>query len=283
MADVSESYGLALAANAEVLQKMYDWVTKQETAEIRKAEARAEAAAKAAFAKEIVAAVKSELGLTKAIGNVTGESPQGLDVTESEKESVAGQTKWPMGNNTPGEDQEKPASPRTATKDVQKVIQASGDGRDVNDEEGKAGGAFAKNFGAGAPPPQDDGAEEYPHKEDEYDGDDVDSLKAQVKSLTEMVKSLVDVQKSDDFIKKSVAAQMRKIGVKEADELKSSRVRSLGWDDSDSWIKKSQNAKTEDELLDAFSGASYEELAKLEIENGKFSPTSGLAAMFANR
>jgi hypothetical protein len=280
MADSKTDQGvaLALAAVAEYLQKADARESSMVKAQMIKKQQAAEAVAKQAFISEIKAAILPEI--KKAIGNVTGESKQGMEADESEKESVAGKTKWPMSGNTPGEDQEKPADPRTATKDVQKVIQASQDGREENEEEGKAGGAFAKeDF-------EEEGSEDYPHKEDEFDGDEkeeVKMLRKQIKSLQKAVSTLSGSGNYQADVKKAVQAELSKVGFKESNELSRGRVFSLGVDENDGWIAKSQKANTADDYLDALAGASYGELARLEIENGKFNTNSALGNLFGGK
>ena len=239
---------LALQAQTDVLTKMNERNERLEKAEKEEEDEAIEKAARAEFTKGIVNDV------LKAIGDVTGESPQGMDVDGASKEDVSGDTKWPLNDNDSGPtDKEQPTDVRSGTDEVGKVIQASADGRDVNEEEGEASGKFSKEE-----------SEEYPHEEDDYDGDEVKALAKRVATLTKAVTNLAAGGTGID-LQKAVERGMEKVGYKKADALQVGKVRLLG-DDGSSFLSKSAGEATPEDLKDL----SYSDIAQMEIASGKY-------------
>lgn len=242
---------LAIQATTAELQKMNARNERLEKEEKEEEDEALEKAARAEFTKGIVNDV------LKAIGDVTGESPQGMDVDGASKEDVSGNTKWPLNDNDSGPtDKEQPTGIRSGTDEVGKVIQASEDGRDVNDEEGAASGEAA-NFSK-------EESEEYPHEEDDYDGDEVKALRKQVETLTKAVTNLAAGGVGVD-LQKAVEQGMEKVGYKKADALQVGKVRLLG-DDGNHFLSKSKGEATPEDI----AKLSYTDIAQMEIASGKY-------------
>ena len=253
MADVTERIekqiegtNLALAAVAEVLQKMDLRLSKEEDDAMAQANEEAEEAAKAEIVKSIANEVLS----------VLKEEMAGLDVSgEDRKARTTG------GSPQNADDSESGVEAPVAIEEQQNTIQASlqkEDDDDEDDEEIESGGMAYKQ--------EDDEEEEA--DEDEEDGEDDDEIMAMRKQIATLTKRLestqVDMKKS---ISSEAESRLRKMGFREENGLKAPEISGgLGVDDTP--IVKASNA--DGDVATQLSELSYKQLRDLQhkIESG---------------
>ena len=266
MADVNERIekqmegtNLALAAVAEVLQKMDARFSVDEEALIRKAEAKEAANERLTLVKEIASEV---VGFLKA--------DQGMDVDGLKTRSAA------KVNGT-GDDNEKPANVKSNIADQQATIQAmrKQDEDIVDEEEPKKGGYMKavdedddeekiENGMDDEKDPDDDlekeGAEEYPVEEEEPDPED-DEIQAMAKELRNIKKQMraqkVSMEKT---IQTEAESRLRKMGFREENSLQRPQI--LGVDGSTPIVKKDNGVETVDQLMNL----SYKQLRDLQAQ-----------------
>lgn len=254
MADISEKIekqmegtNLALAAVAEVLQKMDGRLAKEEQA-VQAAEAQnANAAARADLVKSIA---KEVIGLIKE------GSEAGLDVDGGERKAKA-----TGGTPQNADDSEAAVTPTTKIEDQQNTIQAMRkQDEDEEEEEMEKEGTDEADEEAADEPVAEKGMDE----DDEED--ESDEMKSMAKQLAKLSKEL-EATKSN--MQKAVTAEsesrLRKMGFREETGLQAPKiVKGLGIDDTPI-IQKSGGDPAEQ-----LASLSYSELRRLQhqIETG---------------
>ena len=263
MADVTERIekqiegtNLALAAVAEVLQKMDLRLSKEESDAIAQANEEAHEVAKADLVKSIANEVLS----------VLKEEMAGLDVSgEDRKARTTG------GSPQNADDSESGVEAPVAIEDQQNTIQASlkKEDDDEDDEEIESGGMAYKQEDD-EEEEADDGAADVPIEadEEEEDGEDDDEIMAMRKQIATLTKRLestqVDMKKS---ISSEAESRLRKMGFREENGLKAPEISGgLGVDDTP--IVKASNA--DGDVATQLSELSYKQLRDLQhkIETG---------------
>ena len=178
-----EGTNLALAAVAEVLQKMDARLSKEDADAIANANANSQAAAKADLVKSIA----------KEVISVLKEADSGLDVSGGERKAKA-----TGGTPQNSDDSESSANPTTKIEDQQNTIQASRlKKEDDEEEEEELEEELEKKKGMGYKDEEatDDEAADYPVTEEkgeddeEDEEDDVDEMKSMRKQLAVMKKA----------------------------------------------------------------------------------------------
>ena len=266
MADVTERIekqmegtNLALAAVAEVLQKMDARLSKEDADAIANANANSQAAAKADLVKSIA----------KEVISVLKEADSGLDVSGGERKAKA-----TGGTPQNSDDSESSANPTTKIEDQQNTIQASRlKKEDDEEEEEELEEELEKKKGMGYKDEEatDDEAADYPVTEEkgeddeEDEEDDVDEMKSMRKQLAVMKKELAatkgEMQKS---ITTEAESRLRKMGFREETGLKAPKLAGLGVDNTP--LVKASNGDVTGQLADL----SYKQLRDLQhkIESG---------------
>jgi len=260
MADVTERIekqmegtNLALAAVAEVLQKMDARLSKEDADAIAHANANSQAAAKADLVKSIA----------KEVISVLKEADSGLDVSGGERKAKA-----TGGTPQNSDDSESAANPTTKIEDQQNTIQASRlkkeDGEEDEEEEEEKGMGYKDEEAA------DDEAADFPETEEKGEDDeedDVDEMKSMRKQLAAMKKELAatkgDMQKS---ITTEAESRLRKMGFREENGLKAPQLtHGLGVDNTP-LVKSNDGTDVAGQLADL----SYKQLRDLQhkIESG---------------
>ena len=237
MADVTERIekqmegtNLALAAVAEVLQKMDTRLAKEEFSAIEKAQAEAGEAAKADLVKSIASEVLS----------VLKDEMAGLDVSGDSRPADS------VGTAADADDSSEDADITTDIEEQQNTIQASlkKEGDDEDDEEKEKGGMAYKDD-------EDDEAANIP-EEDGEDKEESDEMKSMKKQISALEKALTD---SNDLAEE----RLRKMGFTELTSLKAPKVsEGLGVDTTP--LVKSDNGDVADQL----TSLSYKELRDLQ-------------------
>ena len=227
-----EGNQLALAAVAEVLQKMDSRLLKEEEDEEEKEMEKAAEAEQDALVKSVTNSVIAAL-----------KADQGMDV-DGEKTRSASQ--GPSGQA----DEEKPANPSTKIEDQQATIQAmqKAEGEDDDEEDAeKAGGGMAK-------------AEE--------DDDEKDEMAAMKKELDALKKQLGDAEANiEKAVQEESENRLRKMGFREETSLQAPKItHPLGTDGTTPIVKGDNPENTVDQL----TSLSYKELRDLQnkIEQG---------------
>ena len=266
MADVNERIekqmegtNLALAAVAEVLQKMDARFSVDEEAQIRKAEAKEAANERLTLVKEIASEV---VGFLKA--------DQGMDVDGLKTRSAA------KVKGT-GDDNEKPANVKSNIADQQATIQAMRkQDEDIDDDEEtpKKGGYMKavdddeeEKIENGMDDKDEEetdldkeGAEEYPVEEEEPDPED-DEIQAMAKELRNLKKQM-RLQKAsmEKAVQTEAESRLRKMGFREENSLQRPQI--LGVDGSTPIVKESNGVETVDQLMNL----SYKQLRDLQAQ-----------------
>ena len=234
-----EGTNLALAAVAEVLQKMDARFLKEEEDEEEKEIEKVAEAEKESLVKTVIAALKAD---------------QGMDVdgvkTRSASQGPSGQA-----------DEEKPASPTTKIEDQQATIQAMKKAEDDEEEEEK--------FEEKAEDSKEEEEEEDAEKaggmaKAEEDDDEDDEMAAMKKELDELKKQIGDAEAN---IEKAVQAEsenrLRKMGFREETSLVAPKLtHPLGTDGTTPIVKGNNPADTVDQLV----SLSYKELRELQTK-----------------
>jgi hypothetical protein len=250
-----EGTNLALAAVAEVLQKMDARFSNDEEAEIRKEEETTAASERTALVKEIASEV---FGILKQ---------GGLDV-DGTKVRSAGK----IGKPSSADDSEKPASISSNIADQQATIQAMKKQKEEEEEEEEEEELTPKGGYMKTDAPEDDdeeevekeGADEYPAKEDEPEGEE-DEMKSMRKELKALKKQIRNVDASmEKAISKEAESRLRKMGFREENGLqRPQRVETpLGVDGSTPLVKTGSSTDTVEQL----TGMSYKQLRDLQAQ-----------------
>ena len=254
MADISEKIEkqmegthLALAAVAEVLQKMDGRLAKEEQAVAAAEAENANAAARADLVKSIA---KEVIGLIKE------GSEAGLDVDGGERKAKA-----TGGTPQNADDSESAVTPTTKIEDQQNTIQAmkKEDGEDEEEEIEKEGDEEEADEEAADVPVEEKGM-------DEDDEDESDEMKSMAKQIAKLQKEL---EATKGNMQKAVTAEaesrLRKMGFREETGLQAPKVvKGLGLDDTP--IIQKGEGDTAGQLAEL----SYSELRRLQhqIETG---------------
>tara|TARA_Y100000004_G_scaffold137992_1_gene156443 strand:+ start:25512 stop:26360 length:849 start_codon:yes stop_codon:yes gene_type:complete len=267
MADISERIekqmegtNLALAAVAEVLQKMDGRLAKEEQDAIAEAEANANAAARADLVKSIANEVLSNL---KKEG-----SEQGLDVDGKERKAKAS-----GGTPQNADDSENAVTPTTKIEEQQNTIQASvlkadeddekediDKGHNGHDDDDTEKGGMAYKDDEADEEAADDPIEEKGMDEDDDESDEMKSMKKQIAALEKALSGTkADMQKA---VTAEAESRLRKMGFREETGLQAPKLtKGLGVDDTPV-IQKSQGADTAEQL----ASLSYSELRRMQTQ-----------------
>ena len=266
MADVTERIekqiegtNLALAAVAEVLQKMDSRLSKEEESLAQNAYASQQANAKAdlvkSIAKEVLAVMKDTEG-------------KGMPVSGSERKA-----KTTGGTPQNADDSESGAAIGSKTEDAQNTIQAMRKryGEDEEEEEedfpDKAykGGMARKNEEEDE---ADDEAADFPVDEKDENGEEEDDedgpqMKAMRKQIAAMKKQLEATEAGmQKAIQTEAENRLRKMGFREEIGLKAPQLTNgLGVDGSTPLVKAAQG-----DTVEQLASLSYSELRKLQTQ-----------------
>ena len=253
-----EGTNLALAAVAEVLQKMDGRLAKEEADKEEEEMEKAEALAKAELVKSIAAEVKAVLKAEE------GDSYAGSDASGDERKAA------PTGG-TPqsADDSESDAGIDAKIEEQQNTIQAMKKADDDDDEMEKGAHDDEDKEEKGMYKDDDDEAADEPVDEKGMDDDDdSDDMKAMKKQLETLKKQLAETEAN---IQKSVQAEsearLRKMGFREETGLQAPKVvNSFGIDDTTPIQKSTATADTAGQLAEL----SYSELRRMQhqIEQG---------------
>ena len=254
-----EGNQLALAAVAEVLQKMDARLLKEEEDEEEKEMEKAAEAEQDALVKSVTTSVIAAL-----------KADQGMDVdgdkTRSASQGPAGQA-----------DEEKPANPTTKIEDQQATIQAMQKADDEEDDE-DAEKANMK-MKAEDDKEEDDDAEKADMAkakamgDDDDDDDDMekaedDTITAMRKELDALKKQLGDAESNiEKAVQEESESRLRKMGFREETSLQAPKLtHPLGTDGTTPIVKGDNPENTVDQL----ASLSYKELRDLQskIEMG---------------
>ena len=248
-----EGTNLALAAVAEVLQKMDARFSNDEEAEIRKEEDAAALSERTALVKDIASEV---VGILKQ---------GGMDVDGSKVRSAA-----KTGKGASADDSEKPANISSNIADQQATIQAMKKQEDEEEEEDDTvKGGYMKTHVAKQDEEDDEedvekeGADEYPAEEEEPDEEDVEE-KSMRKELMALKKQLKSVNSNmEKAITKEAESRLRKMGFREENGLqRPQRIETpLGVDGSTPLVKNSSV-----DTVDQLTGMSYKQLRDLQAQ-----------------
>ena len=244
MADVTERIekqmegtNLALAAVAEVLQKMDSRLAKEEAEFLAKEQADASEAAKADLVKSIATEVLS----------VLKEEMAGLDVSGDTRAAEAVDS----GN---ADDSSQDADITTDIEEQQNTIQASIKKEEEDEDNEEKGGMAYKQE-----EDEDDEAADVPEeKEMDEDEDDSDEMKSMKKQIANLEKALADS-------KAESSERLRKMGFREETSLKAPQIaqqpfEGLGVDTTP--LVKSDNGDVADQLAEL----SYKQLRDLQVK-----------------
>ena len=253
-----EGTKLALAAVAEVLQKMDGRLAKEEADKEEEEIEKAEALAKAELVKSIAAEVQAVLKASE------GDSYAGSDASGDERKAD------PTGG-TPqsADDSESDAGIDAKIEEQQNTIQAMKKADDDDDEMEKGAHDDEDKEEKGMYKDDDDEAADEPVDEKGMDDDDdSDDMKAMKKQLETLKKQLAETEAN---IQKSVQAEsearLRKMGFREETGLQAPKVvNSFGIDDTTPIQKSTATADTAGQLAEL----SYSELRRMQhqIEQG---------------
>ena len=267
MADISEKLekqmegtNLALAAVAEVLQKMDIRLAKEE----EEAEAEENEKEMAKAQSELVKSVATEVVAMLKAGE--GDSYAGADVSGDDRKA-----KPTGGTPQKADDSESAAGISSKIEDQQNTIQAAYHGDDEDDkekgmhkehgddEDEKEKGMYKED--------DDDDASDEPVEEKGMDDDDDEDMEKMQKQIESLKKQLADSEASmQKAVQNESEARLRKMGFREETGLQAPKtVNSLGVDDSTP-IQKSAVADTPAQLAEL----SYSELRRMQhqIETG---------------
>ena len=262
MADISERIekqmegtNLALAAVAEVLQKMDGRLAKEaedeEDAKIEEMQKKAQSDLVKSVAGEVVSMLKATESNSYAGADVSGDD---------RKASPTG------GTPQNADDSETPADIPAKIEDQQNTIQAASvsKGDDEEDEEEKGGMAYKDGDDA-----EDEAADEPVEEKgmDDEDDDDSEGMKSMKKQLETLKKQIADTEANmQKAIQTESEERLRKMGFREETGLQAPKiVNGLGVDNT-SVIQKAAMTDTPDQLAQL----SYSELRRMQqqIESG---------------
>ena len=249
-----EGTNLALAAVAEVLQKMDARFAYDEEAQIRKEENDAALSERTMLVKEIASEV---VGILK--------QDMGMDVDGSKVRSAA-------KSGASHDDTEKPAKVSTKIEDQQATIQAMRkQEEEEEDEEETTKGGYMKTHD-----PEDDededmekeGANEYPAKEAEPEIFEEEEEKSMQKQLITLRKQLSGFKNDmDSRIQNETENRLRKMGFREENGLqKPQRIdRNAAPIGTDGTTFIAKSAQSQDEVVDQLASLSYKQLRDMQV------------------
>jgi len=253
-----EGTNLALAAVAEVLQKMDGRLAKEEADKEEEEIEKAEALAKAELVKSIAAEVQAVLKASE------GDSYAGSDASGDERKAD------PTGG-TPqsADDSESDAGIDAKIEEQQNTIQAAYHGDDKDKEMEKGHDDDDKEEKGMYKDEDDDKAADEPVEEKGMDDDDdSDDMKAMKKQLETLKKQLADTEANiSKAVQTESEARLRKMGFREETGLQAPKVvNSFGIDDTTPIQKSAATADTAGQLAEL----SYSELRRMQhqIETG---------------
>ena len=269
-----EGTNLALAAVAEVLQKMDSRLSKEaedEEEEMKKAEYdNAQAELVKSVASEVVSMLKANEGDSYAGADVSGDdrkakasggTPQNADDSESDAgiSSKIEDEQDTIQAADMGDDDEEDDIEKAYQKGYAAGIEKGHNGHDDDDDAEKGGMAYKAD--------DDDEAADEPIDEKGMDNEDDDDMEKMQKQLNSLKKQLADTENNmQKAVTSEAESRLRKMGFREETGLQAPKiVNSLGVDDTTP-IKKSAAVDTPDQLAEL----SYSELRKLQhqIETG---------------
>jgi len=263
MADITERIekqmegtNLALAAVAEVLQKMDIRLSKEEEASAYAEREDANASAKA----ELVKSIANEVLTVIKDGTTTEE--KGMDVSGKERKAKA-----TGGTPQNADDSESGATPNTKIEDQQNTILAMKkllkeyEEADEEEEEVEEKGMAYKQDEEAEEEAADEPVEEKGEDDEEVPEDD-DSMKAMKKQIAAMKKQLEATEAGmQKAVTKESEERLRKMGFREETGLKAPKlINGLGVDNTP--IVKAHVGDTADQLADL----SYTELRRLQTQ-----------------
>jgi len=268
-----EGTNLALAAVAEVLQKMDARFSDEEDAMIRKAEEEEANADHTALVKEIATAV---------VRVIKSDNELGVDGTKVKSASGTGKS---AGN---ADDGEKKVTTDSKTESVQATIQAmlkddgeEGDGEDDDDDEmnyARKAADKEKDY----PKPEaasEDDAEEFRKEgegadEEELEDDEAPAMKEMRKRLDALKKQVASYEGGiEKMVKVESEDRLRKMGFREETSLTAPKRIDIGLGlDGTTRIQKAQS---QEDVVDQLTQLSYKQLRDMQtaIEAGQ---TEGL-------
>ena len=265
MADITERIekqmegtNLALAAVAEVLQKMDGRLSKEE----EDAAAAAHADAVNTERADLVKSIANEVLSVIKEGTTTEE--KGMDVSGKERKAKA-----TGGTPQNADDSESAAAPNTKIEDQQntilamkKLLKEMEDAADDDDEEEKGGMAYKQEEDEEAADDAADEPVEEKADDDEEMEEEPDEMKAMKKQIAAMKKQLEATEAGmQKAITTEAESRLRKMGFREETGLKAPQLmHGLGVDNTP--IVKAASADTADQLADL----SYTELRRLQTQ-----------------
>ena len=253
-----EGTNLALAAVAEVLQKMDARLSTDEEAQIRKAEEVQAQSERTALVKEIA----GEVALLLA--------DAGMDVDGTKVRSAAKTGKTAGG----ADDSEKPANIKSNIADQQATIQAmkKEEAEEEEDEQAEKGGYMKTHVPGheddeeaeeGMEKEGDDKAAEFPNEEEEAEeGDEITAMAKELKAMKKQIASYeANMEKA---ITTETEGRLRKMGFREENGLQRPQMvdMPLGTDGATPIVKGKDNVETVDQL----AGLSYKQLRDLQAQ-----------------
>ena len=253
-----EGNQLALAAVAEVLQKMDARLLKEEEDEEEKEMEKAAEAEQDALVKSVTDSVIAAL-----------KADQGMDV---DGDKIRSASQGPAGQA----DEEKPASPTTKIEDQQATIQAMQKADEEDDDEDAEKATDGMKMKADDDKEEDEDAEKEMAKAKEEDDDDEkemdkaedDTITAMRKELDALKKQLGDAESNiEKAVQEESESRLRKMGFREETSLQAPKItHPLGTDGTTPIVKGDNPADTVDQL----ASLSYKELRDLQskIEMG---------------
>ena len=262
-----EGTNLALAAVAEILQKMDGRFSKEEQDVAAQQQQSAQAAARANLVKSIASEV---LSVVKGEG---GDSEQGLDVDGKERKA-----KGTGGTPQNADDSESSVTPTSKIEEQQNTIQAmkkllkeyeEENGEEEEEETEKGGMAYKQDE------MEEEVAEEAADEPIEEDEEEVIDEELDMKSMQKQLRALKkELKASKTGMQKAVQTEaenrLRKMGFREETSLQAPKLNnSLGLEDL------TPIAKAEGDVAGQLVDMSYQELRRLQqkIDTGD---TNGL-------
>ena len=262
-----EGTNLALAAVAEILQKMDGRFSKEEQDVAAQQQQSAQATARANLVKSIASEV---LSVVKGEG---GDSEQGLDVDGKERKA-----KGTGGTPQNADDSESSVTPTSKIEEQQNTIQAmkkllkeyeEENGEEEEEETEKGGMAYKQDE------MEEEVAEEASDEPVEEDEEDVIDEELDMKSMQKQLRALKkELKASKTGMQKAVQTEaenrLRKMGFREETSLKAPKLtQGLGLEDL------TPIAKAEGDIAGQLVDMSYQELRRLQqkIDTGQ---TDGL-------
>jgi len=243
MADVTERIekqmegtNLALAAVAEVLQKMDSRLAQEEAAFLAKEQADASEVAKAELVKSIASEVLS----------VVKDEMAGLDVSGDSRSADS------VGTANDADDSSEDVDVTTDIEEQQNTIQASIKKEDEDEKEEKGGMAYKQEEEE-----EDDEAADIPEEKEMDEEEDDEEMKSMKKQIATLEKALANSKSETD-------ERLKKMGYREETSLKAPQItrpfEGLGVDTTP--LVKSDNGDVADQLAEL----SYKQLRDLQVK-----------------